>query len=606
MAASFEGLGVCQELLAVLEREKITKPTPVQAAAIPQLLALHRDVIVEACTGSGKTLSYLLPTLEILRKTFPDRASKPESVGGMILAPTRELAIQVHKIGLLYSRAVGLGCRLLTSGNGLEVDRKRKAKTAPKVEEDDSGRWDLLIGTPGRLEEWTGEHRLQLTTLEVLILDEADTLLSLGFQAKLQRIISRLPKQRRTGLFSATQTKQLEDLVRAGMRNPATISVRVNSTAASALDGSSSSGFQKTPTRLENSYCVVEANDKLQLLANFLLAHADKKVICFFATCASVDYLAECVLKHALGSRLKLFGLHGKMNPKRRKLTFEGFCAESGGSVLCCTDVVARGIDLPDVDWIIQFDAPKEPDFFVHRCGRTARAGRSGSALLFLLPNEVAFVEYLASQKVPLAKMDLGGLPPAVVTTAELQATARELMFADRDVLERGTKAFIAYVAYYAEHRLSFLFQIAEVNFPQLVASFHLLRLPKLKEFRNDKIKSQLTGFVQEPHEVVSGIRFKNPAKEDKRQKLLELGTAFNEEQKQKKRKVEKNQKKLEEQPNKRKRKGKQEQIFDEWDELKREDQMYKRMKKRKITQDQYDKFLEGDGDGDEGGEADI
>ncbi|KAH9248353.1 hypothetical protein BASA81_014027 [Batrachochytrium salamandrivorans] len=602
MAASFQDLGVCQELLEVLEKEKITKPTPVQAAAIPQLLALHRDVIVEACTGSGKTLSYLLPTLEILRKTFPDRATKPESVGGMILAPTRELAIQVHKIGLLYSRAVGLGCRLLTSGNGLDLDKrgrkqKKKSTDVAKVEEE-SNRWDLLIGTPGRLEEWTGENRLQLTTLEVLILDEADTLLSLGFQVKLQRIISRLPKQRRTGLFSATQTKQLEDLIRAGMRNPATISVRVNSTAhPSALDGSSSSGFQKTPTRLENSYCVVEANDKLALLANFLLAHPDKKVICFFATCASVDYLAECVLKQTLGSKLKLFGLHGKMNPKRRKLTFDSFCGESGGSVLCCTDVVARGIDLPDVDWIIQFDAPKEPDFFVHRCGRTARAGRSGSALLFLLPNEVAFVEYLASQKVPLAKMDLN-FPP-VVTTEELSAKARELIFADRDVLERGTKAFIAYMAYYAEHRLSFLFQIAEVNFPQLVASFHLLRLPKLKEFRNDKIKSQLVGFVQEPHEIVTAILFKNPAKEDKRQKLLKLGTAFNEEQKQKKRKVEKNQKKLEEQPNKRKRKGKQEQIFDEWDELKREDQMYKRMKKRKITQDQYEKFLEGDGEED-------
>ena len=592
MIGSFSALGLDDEIVKELQAQKFLKPTPVQNAAIPQLLS-NRDVVVEACTGSGKTLAYLLPTIQILVRTKGERTS-PSQIGALILSPTRELAIQIENAAKSFCKAVGLGSKVLTSG----VDKN----TRNKDEFFDNGSLDLVVGTPGRIDEWSETHRSQFKTLEVLIFDEADSLLSMGFQMSVQSILSRLPKQRRTGLFSATQAEEVQTLVRAGLRNPATIKVKVlNTTSNLATTNQGEPVYQKTPNRLCNFFKVLEADEKLQFIHDFIVSNEKFKMIIFFATCASVDYFGESILKQLFPTRL--FTLHGKMNAKRRALTFQSFQKVDEG-ILVCTDIAARGIDLPDVDWIIQMDAPKEPDFFIHRVGRTARAGKSGSALLLLLPNEFPYVEYLLSQKVPITKFELE-IPS---TETQVSKVARKYIFSDRDILEKGTRAFVAYVGYYSEHRLSYLFRLTEVNFLKLIHAFHLLRLPKLKEFKNEKIKAYLKEFQEEPEEVVSKIKFKQKAREERRQKLLLNGKTFNEEKRLKKMNLNP-QKKLNKKTsnvgehsagdegtdnnhNIRKRKGKHEKILDEWKELQQEQQMYRKLKKGKLSAKEYEKAL--------------
>lgn len=590
---SFEGLGLDPRLLQVLGDQGVSRPTPVQASTIPQFLS-NRDVAVEACTGSGKTLAYVLPTLQILLQTKDERKGNRSDVGGLIIVPTRELAIQVHRVSCAFAKAIDFGTLLLTSG----VSSMKPRQQAKKKKEDDQSSnedalWDLVIGTPGRLDEWTERYRSHLRKLEVLIFDEADTLLGAGFHMKITNILERLPKQRRTGLFSATQAKEVQDLIRAGLRNPATIVVKVLQPGQHS-QSQQEQKIQKTPNRLSNFYKVLEADEKLPFIFQFLSSTHSAKIIVFFATCAEVDYFGESILHPLVSAQKKLFTMHGKMNAKRRALTFQSFVDEEN-AVLMCTDVLARGIDLPDVDYIIQMDAPKEPDFFVHRVGRTARAGRLGSALLLLLPNEYPYVEYLASQKVPLDLFE-SPTPNDDAARFDIHEYARSLNFEDRDTLEKGTRAFVAHIAFYGEHRLSYLFRLREVDLLRLVKAFHLLRLPKLKEFREASVRRKLDSFKEVDESKVAAIRFKNPAREEKRQKLLIQGPTFNQEKKDKKPKASKSDRVQTEQGCKvaqaRKRKTKQEKLNEEWDEFLREEQMFKRMRRGKISSKEYERAL--------------
>lgn len=234
---------------------------------------------------------------------------------------------------------------------------------------------------------------------QVLVLDEADTLLDMGFKDTINQLLAILPKQRRTGLFSATQTKEVRELARAGLRNPVSISVRVQA-RPNAITGDKSNSTststpqlqQATPSTLDNGYIVCEHDQRPDELLNFLNANLDKKIIVFCATCACVDYYSNVFAQIAkkgvlLPKTLEISGFHGKMIPKKRTILYKKF-VKLGSGVLFSTDVAARGVDIPDVDWIVQLAAPKDPAFFVHRVGRTARAGRVGGALLFVTAEE--------------------------------------------------------------------------------------------------------------------------------------------------------------------------------------------------------------------------
>ncbi len=383
--------------------------TPVQASTLPSFLT-SKDVCVQAVTGSGKTLSFAIPTYEImLRRSEPWRKYE---VGAIVLSPTRELAQQIckvfqHFVPFIPAEKGSLRIAQCIGGRDVEQDVAAFKQSGANV----------IVATPGRLETiLTSTEILNTRTLEVLVLDEADRILSLGFQKSLTSILAQLPKQRRTGLFSATLTDEVEQLAKAGLRNPVKITVKVQykKTAGgggsgedgqpggdSATGGGVVTGHQAIPSTLRNYYSIVKPEHKLFHLVNFLKEHKNEKVIVFFLTCACVDYVysvlstfeplqqlfachtiqgkaqtytAEPETTNGKGSsssssispRPLLASMHGRMPQSKRDKVYATFKTAPAGA-LFCTDVAARGVDIPQVDWILQFDAPQNPEFFVHR-----------------------------------------------------------------------------------------------------------------------------------------------------------------------------------------------------------------------------------------------
>ena len=339
MKAEWDRALLSQETLATLDRLGFTRMTPVQAATIP-LFFQRKDVAAEAVTGSGKTLAFIIPVLETLyRLTSP--LSKHQ-IGALIVSPTRELASQISEVlaEFLKDSDGRLNYQLFIGGNKVEKD----------IEKFEEHGGNIVIGTPGRLEDLLLGKSVGITqglnkfvtglkSIEMLILDEADRLLSLGFETALNTILGFCPKQRRTGLFSATQTSEVSSLIRAGLRNPAVVVVK---------DESRTEDNQRTPSSLENFYLLCEAKTKLTVLLDLLSSRKSEKVMLFAATCACVDYFS-LLLRHILSSSFKLFSIHGKMKKKRHKI-FSQFRSSPTG-IMICTDVMARGIDIPDVDW---------------------------------------------------------------------------------------------------------------------------------------------------------------------------------------------------------------------------------------------------------------
>ncbi|KAI5477116.1 DNA/RNA helicase, DEAD/DEAH box type [Pseudohyphozyma bogoriensis] len=488
------------ELTATVVRDMgFEQMTPVQAATIP-LFMQHKDVVVEAVTGSGKTLAFVIPVLEkILRRETP--LGKRE-IGAIVVSPTRELATQIHSVFTHFiSSQPTTSTRpippplLLIGGNPLSDDIKAFYESGA----------DILVGTPGRLEEFLlGSSSVgpknrrkegavgvgSTKELEVLVMDEADRLLDLGFTPTLTRLLAHLPKQRRTGLFSATMTDALGQLVRVGLRNPVRVVVKVE--AKSAAKGKESEGDRRTPATLQNGYVICETDEKfvkmVQILQAEIASGSARKFILYFATCACVDYFYKILSLVPQLSSFSVHSLHGQMSPTRRSSTFAAFSALPADTpgVLLCTDVAARGLDLPDVDVVLQIDPPQDPKSFSHRCGRTARAGREGKAIVLLNKGkEEEYVEFLKVRKVPLRKFEYSSQPDAEPLTADsLAAEFRKVVLTDRDLQERGTKAFVSFARAYSKHEASYIFRIKDLDLVKLAKSYGLLRLPKMPELK--------------------------------------------------------------------------------------------------------------------------
>ncbi|KAJ3205775.1 ATP-dependent RNA helicase ddx55, partial [Dinochytrium kinnereticum] len=447
-------------------------PTPVQAASAPLLMS-NKDVVVQACTGSGKTLAFVIPVIELLLARVSDM--RPADVYVVVLAPTRELSKQIHDVFASLLAHLAQGLVKLKDGRSISCLQQALFIGGNPVQSDIAAfkkkGGNIIVATPGRLEELLKRQVFSVKNLEVLILDEADRLLDLGFETSLNYILSRLPKQRRTGLYSATMSESLGLLVRTGLRNP--VKVSINSDPLRTVGGvgvgggggvgnnpsSSSAQNQDTPTTtldrggslpapdlpsgLSVHYCLVEQEGKLLLLLDHLRSHPRTKCIVYFATCASVDYFSA-VLTSLAGRRrasgraggvegsvkgdgdgvvvdsggdevlvggegfdgvmdgeealdrtlsgVQFLAFHGKMPMRTREAVFKQFLESASTTALLTTDLASRGIDVPLVDWVIQFDPPQDPKSFHHRCGRTARAGRRGDAVLYLTPSEETYI----------------------------------------------------------------------------------------------------------------------------------------------------------------------------------------------------------------------
>ncbi|XP_054298663.1 ATP-dependent RNA helicase DDX55 isoform X1 [Pongo pygmaeus] len=560
------------QVLGALRELGFPYMTPVQSATIP-LFMRNKDVAAEAVTGSGKTLAFVIPILEILLRR--EEKLKKSQVGAIIITPTRELAIQIDEVLSHFTKHFPEFSQILWIGGrnpGEDVERFKQQGG------------NIIVATPGRLEDMfrrkaEGLHLAScVRSLDVLVLDEADRLLDMGFEASINTILEFLPKQRRTGLFSATQTQEVENLVRAGLRNPVRVSVKEKGVAASSA--------QKTPFRLENYYMVCKADEKFNQLVHFLRNHKQEKHLVFFSTCACVEYYGKAL--EALVKGVKIMCIHGKMKYKRNKIFMEFRKLQTG--ILVCTDVMARGIDIPEVNWVLQYDPPSNASAFVHRCGRTARIGHGGSALVFLLPMEESYINFLAiNQKCPLQEMKLQR------NTADLLPKLKSMALADRAVFEKGMKAFVSYVQAYAKHECNLIFRLKDLDFASLARGFALLRMPKMPELRG----KQFPDFV--PVDVNTDmIPFKDKIREKQRQKLLEQQRREKTEN-EGRRKFIKNkawskQKAKKEKKKKMNEKRKREEGSDiedeDVEELLNDTRLLKKLKKGKITEEEFEKGL--------------
>ena len=531
------------ESLDALAAGGFERSTPVQASTIP-LLCSHKDVSVEACTGSGKTLAFVLPMVEILARARKEL--RRYEVGAVVVSPTRELARQIHEVATPFVKTLARGgdasdgeelSMLLVGGTDVSKDVAKFAATSPLV----------LVATPGRLWDVMQRSReLDGKKCELLILDEADRLLGMGFMVTLNNIISRLPKQRRTGLFSATQTEEVAELARAGLRNPVRVTVRdaVNAAARAAGDKKG-----KLPTQLQLLYRLCPVDAKLWHLVNFIREHRSCKMIVYFLTCACVDFY-ESAVKELLPESSTI-ALHGKMKQKQRESALGVFTEQSSG-VLMCTDIAARGLDIPGVDWIVQFDPPQDPAAFVHRVGRTARMGREGNAIVFLSPNsEASYVDFLRIRGVEIKaapgtrehfaevaaetqngdddkQIELASDIVDALEKTELEERGgadqthialRKASEKSRELMEKGVRAYVSFIRGYKEHHCRFIFRFKELEYGSLAMSMGLLRLPKMKEIRKAP-KKFMECFV-ESHVDADTVPFLDKSREKQRQKTL-------------------------------------------------------------------------------------
>ncbi|KAJ0173338.1 hypothetical protein K1T71_011514 [Dendrolimus kikuchii] len=577
-----------QPVISCINKQRFKAMTPIQAAVIPLILSC-KDVVAEAVTGSGKTLAFVVPMLEMLIKKERDTPLRKDFVYAVVISPTRELATQIFTVIQLFLQEQELShitIALLVGGRPVEADVETLQKGA-----------HIAVCTPGRLEDLLSERKHlnlagRLKELEFLVLDEADRLLDLGFSATLTTILQYLPRQRRTGLFSATQTKELQDLVRAGLRNPVVVSVKEKSTIS-------------TPILLENYYVLVEPQDKFLFMLNFIRNRKILKGLFFLPTCACVDYWAD-VLPVFLPD-IKIFAIHGKMKQKRSKI-LEKF-RQADNTILLCTDLLARGLDIPEVEWVLQWEPPTNPACLVHRVGRTARGGAAGCSLLPLLPTEDTYVPFIrANQMVELK--DWRRSKDEIKITDKLKdkvlSILHEQQKKDRSVFDKGQKAFVSHMRAYSKHECNLLLQFKELPLGHIATSYGLLKLPIMPEIKEEH-RQQFFG----PKEKIdfNSIQYKDKQKEVSRlQKLEEYRKSGVWPSKKKKKmaqtqpweqaknnKEEKKQRKKKRKELKQKegdKKGKKRKAVtqEELDELAADVALIKKLKKRKITEEQFEK----------------
>ncbi|CAK9819765.1 Probable ATP-dependent RNA helicase DDX55 homolog [Anthophora plagiata] len=567
-------------VLKTIEELKFSHMTPVQAASIPLLLK-GKDVAAEAVTGSGKTIAFLVPLLEILQKR--KEKWKPTEVGAIIISPTRELAVQINEVLQRFLDNIPDLKQVLLVGGTTTTEDAEKLKAGANI----------IVATPGRLEDIFSNSKsinmaMRVKSLEILILDEADRLLDLGFSTTLNTILSYLPRLRRTGLFSATQTKELQQLIRAGLRNPALVTVKEKANIS-------------TPSNLKNNYVIVSAEYKLPIMLDFIEHEGvNKKYMIFLSTCACVDYFSHVI--QTLLPSVPVFAIHGKMKNKRYKVFNEFRQIKSG--ILICTDVMARGIDISEVDWVLQYDPPCSASSFVHRCGRTARIGNEGNALLILLETEDAYVDFIKrNQKVDLEEIIL---EPSMISYEKCLKCMKDLQKHDRLLFDKANRAFVSYVQAYNKHECNLILRLKDIDLGKLATSFGLLRMPRMPEVKGRDVSSF------EPENIdINSISYLNKQKEKSRLEKLKIfkdSGIWPKAQKRKRRQTEPwseaKKKKLEKQENRQKRKEKKlkqkvpinstkkkKRKINEQDieELAKDIALIKKLRKKKISQEEFD-----------------
>lgn len=366
---SFSNLGLCPQILRAVEEEGYTKATPIQTQAIPVILE-KKDVLAAAQTGTGKTAGFTLPLLELLNKNYSkDRKSV---VKALILTPTRELATQVGESVEVYGKYLPFKSAVIFGGVGINPQKAILKKGV-----------DIITATPGRLLDLVSQDCLDLSKVEFLVLDEADRMLDMGFIHDIKKILSILPKYRQNLLFSATFSPEIKKLADGLLKTPVLIEV---------------SKANSTSHKVEQTVHHVDKERKKELLIHLLNKNSWKQVLVFTRTKHGANKLSEALIKDKITSA----AIHGNKSQGARTKALDDFKAGTV-RVLVATDIAARGIDIDQLPHVINFELPNVPEDYVHRIGRTGRAGNSGDAISLVCIDEHDYlfgIEKLIKQKI--------------------------------------------------------------------------------------------------------------------------------------------------------------------------------------------------------------
>ena len=370
---SFDQLGLRVELLKAVKSNGYAAPTPIQAKAIPVILN-GRDLLARAQTGTGKTDAFALPLVDILSR----RNGNGRHPRALVLTPTRELALQVGERIKAYARRVTMRCTVVHGGVRInpQIDRLRRGI-------------DILVATPGRLLDLAAQRHLNLSRIEFLVFDEADRMLDLGFSEEISEILDLVPVERRTMLFSATYTREIRDLAGRMLLDPEHIEVTPKATAAESV-------VQKVH--------LVDRSNKRALLIHLITRGRWRRVLVFTRTKHGANKLTEKLA----AQRINAAALHGNKSQSSRTRTLKAF--KNGEiRILVATDVAARGLDISNLPYVVNYDMPDIPEDYVHRIGRTGRAGVRGIAVSLVSYDETPYleaIEKLLRQKIPVEKVD--------------------------------------------------------------------------------------------------------------------------------------------------------------------------------------------------------
>jgi ATP-dependent RNA helicase RhlE len=347
----FSELGLIEPLQKAVAHEGYKTPTPIQEQAIPVVLA-GRDILGCAQTGTGKTASFVLPLLQRMHEQKLADGTKGHPLKALILTPTRELATQIHESIENYGRFLNLKSVVIFGG----VSQSRQVSDLRRG-------CDFIVATPGRLMDLMNQNYIVLNGIEYLVLDEADRMLDMGFVHEVKRIIAKIPKKRQTLFFSATMPPAIQSLVQVLLSNPVSITVTPESTTAELVD---------------QKIYYVQKNEKRALLHHILKNSPRESVLVFTRTKHGADRVARD-LNHA---GFNATAIHGDKTQQARERSLQGF-KDGKMHILVATDIAARGIDIDDLGLVVNFDLPNIPESYVHRIGRTGRAGAFGKAISF-------------------------------------------------------------------------------------------------------------------------------------------------------------------------------------------------------------------------------
>jgi len=369
--SDFKSLNLSSKILNALDEKGYTHPTPIQLQAIPHLLE-GRDLLGIAQTGTGKTAAFALPILNNLSTST--RRIRHGCIRALILSPTRELASQIAENITRYGKNMGLSNTVIYGGVNINTQIKTLQRGV-----------DIVVATPGRLLDLANQGYVNISQVEIFVLDEADRMLDMGFIIDINKIIQKLPRQRQNLLFSATMPKDISTLAHKILHNPVRVEVTPQATIVEKID---------------QRVNLVEKSNKLHLLKDILNKEDATSVLVFSKT----KHGANKIVKYLMGKSIRVEAIHGNKSQSARERALDEF-RKGEIKVLIATDIAARGIDVPDITHVINFDIPNDPESYVHRIGRTARAGKNGIAISLCDPSETKLlraVEKLIKYKIPI------------------------------------------------------------------------------------------------------------------------------------------------------------------------------------------------------------